>query len=222
MEEVNYITQLNQALEHFNNDPRIKQGHITLYLAFFHIWNREFFKNTININSESTMERAKIKSKTTYHNILRDLHKWGYLQYYPSYDPRRGSVIRMAIFYTQPRQKLAKRVPELGQNMVSSYKQKTFINKNKLAGQAKPFNILEVLLFFKTNNWTADEGKKYYEYYQERDWKLSRGLPIKDWKLAARNFVEKGRELERKRTTPISGYVSNLHTTKKKDYGQPL
>ena len=66
------------------------------------------------------------------------------------------------------------------------------------------------------------EGKKYYEYYQERDWKLSRGLPIKDWKLTARNFVEKGRELERQRTMPNSGYVSNLHTTKKKDYGQPL
>lgn len=222
MEKVNYIIQLNEALEHFNNDPRIKQGHITLYLAFFHIWNREFFKNTITINRELTMERAKMKSKTTYHNTLRDLNDWGYLQYYPSYDPRRGSVIRMAIFCAQPRQKLAKSVPEPVQNMVSSYKQKTYINKNKLAGQARPFNILEVLLFFKTNNWTADEGKKFYEYYQEKDWKLSRGLEIIDWKLAAQNFVEKGRELERKRTTPISGYVDNLHTTKEKDYGQPL
>ncbi|MCK0125835.1 hypothetical protein MWU76_15700 [Gelidibacter sp. F2691] len=168
------------------------------------------------------MERAKIKSKTTYHNMVRDLHDWGYLQYYPSYDPRRGSVIRMAIFYTQPRQKLAKTVPEPVQNMVSFYKQKTYINKNKLAGLAKPFNILEVLLFFKANNWTADEGKKYFEYYQERDWTLSRGLKIKDWKLAARNFVEKGRELERKTSRPISGLVDRPHSGQKKNYGMPL
>jgi len=215
MEKVNYITQLNEALECFKRDIRIKQAHITLYMAFFHIWNREFFKSTIAINRELTMERAKIKSKTTYHNTVRDLNDWGYLQYYPSYDPRRGSVIRMTIFFTPPRQNLAHTVPEPRQNLVSSNKLKIFKNKNKLA---RPFNILEVLLFFKTNNWTADEGKKYYEYYQERDWKLSRGLEIKDWKTAARNFVKKGREIERKGTRPIFGYPSRQD----KDYGLPL
>lgn len=70
------------------------------------------------------MEKAKIKSKTTYHNMVRNLNDWGYLKYYPSYDPMRGSVIRMAIFYAQPRQKLTKTVPEPVQNMVFSYKQK--------------------------------------------------------------------------------------------------
>ncbi|RIA08576.1 hypothetical protein OE09_0395 [Flavobacteriaceae bacterium MAR_2010_72] len=219
MEKVNYIVQMNAALDSFNNDWRIKQGHITLYLAFFQKWNREFFKKTITINRELVMERAKIKSKTTYHNILKDLNDWGYLQYYPSYDPRRGSVIRMAIFFAQPGQKLGKYLQEPSQNMVSSYKQKTFKNYNKLA---KPFNILEVLLFFKTNNWTADEGKKYYEYYQERDWKLSRGLEIKDWKIAARKFVEKGREMERESTRPFSGQHDYLHSKQEKDYGMPL
>src|SRR5680860_595017 len=100
MEKVNYIVQLNAAFELFNNDIRIKQGHITLYLAFFQKWNREFFKKTITVNRELIMERAKIKSKTTYHNYLKDLNDWGYLQYFPSFHPARGSKIKMLKFGT--------------------------------------------------------------------------------------------------------------------------
>ena len=99
MEKVNYIIQLNETFERFNNDDRIKQGHITLYLAFFQKWNRDFFKKTITINREWIMEKAKFKSKTTYHNYLNDLNKWGYLKYFPSYHPARGSKVKMAIFF---------------------------------------------------------------------------------------------------------------------------
>lgn len=129
MEKVNYITQLNTVLELFNRDERIKQGHITLYLAFFHKWNREYFKETLTINREFIMERAKIKSKTTYHNYLKDLNEWEYLKYYPSYHPARGSRIKMFIFgtslSTQEVQNLANSVPKAGQNLVPSYKLKT-------------------------------------------------------------------------------------------------
>ena len=85
MERVNYIIQLNAIFERFNRDTRIKQGHITLYLALFQKWNREFFKKTISINRELIMEKAKFRSKTTYHNYLRDLNDWGFLKYFPSY-----------------------------------------------------------------------------------------------------------------------------------------
>lgn len=129
MDKVNYITHLNAVLETFNMDERIKQGHISLYLAFFYLWNRKFFKETLTINRGLIMERAKIKSKTTYHNYLRDLNDWGYLQYYPSFNPARGSKIKMFIFFTQERQKLASTVPEHSQNLVLSYKHK---NKRKL------------------------------------------------------------------------------------------
>ena len=47
MEKVNYITHLNAIFEMFNNDERIRQGHITLYLALFQKWNRKFFKKFI-------------------------------------------------------------------------------------------------------------------------------------------------------------------------------
>lgn len=220
MEHVNYIVQLNNAFERFHNDTRIKQGHITLYLAIFQKWNREFFKSIITINRELIMERAKIKSKTTYHNFLKDLNDWDYLIYYPSYNPSRGSKIRMAIFCDQPVQNLDKTVPQPRQNLVSFYKQ-TNKNYNKLA---KPKNELEVLSFFKTNDWPAIEGKKFYAYYKNKDWTLSKGLKIKNWQETAKNYIEKGYKIKEKYTSLISGYVDNLRRfdSKSKDYGQPL
>lgn len=158
MEKVNYITQLNSVLEMFNNDNRVKQGHITLYLAFFHLWNRKFFKETLTINRELIMERAKIKSKTTYHNHLRDLDTWGYLKYYPSYHPSRGSKIKMTractisgtTSGTEEVQILANFVPEPSQNLVSSYKHKIEENLNKQPNII--FNKSVVISFFKKNN----------------------------------------------------------------------
>ncbi len=226
MEKVNYITHLNEAFERFNDDIRIKQGHITLYLAFFQKWNREFFKKTLTVNRELIMERAKIRSKTTYHNYLKDLNDWGYLKYFPSFHPARGSRIKMPKFGitngTPTVQKLAGSVPKPGQNLVPSLKHKTKENLNK---RPRPFNELEVLLFFKENKWFADEGKKFYEYYQSKNWTLSRGLKIKDWKMAAYKFVENGYKIKQEvGRSPISGYVDNLrkyqHQSKK--YDEPL
>lgn len=219
MEKVNYIIQLNAAFERFNNNDRIKQGHITLYLAFFQKWNREFFKKTITINRELIMDKAKFKSKTTYHNYLRDLNDWGYLRYYPSYHPSQGSKIQMTIFFNPDGQKMTNSIPEPGQNLIPSYKHKTVKNINKLA---RPKNEQVVLAFFKLNNWPEIEGKKFYKYYDAKDWKLTRGLKIKDWKMAAKKFVEKGYELKQKRASPFFGQVKPSFENKNKDYDQPL
>lgn len=219
MEKVNYIVHLNATFEKFNKDERIKQGHITLYLAFFQKWNREFFKKTITVNRTSIMERAKFKSKTTYHNYLKDLNDWGYLNYFPSFHPARGSKISMFIFGTSSDtaayQKLASCVPEPGQNLVPSLKHKTKENFNKLA---KPKNEQVVLSFFKENNWPEIEGRKFYAYYHAKKWKLQRGLNITNWKATAKNFVKKGIEIKQEATSPISGYLNNL----RKNYNEPL
>lgn len=223
MEKVNYITQLNAVLEMFNNDNRIKQGHITLYLAFFHLWNRKFFKEMLTVNRELIMERAKIKSKTTYHNHLHDLDAWGYLKYYPSYHPSRGSKIEMSracpksgtTISTQEVQNLANFVSEPSQNLVSSYKHKTKENFNK---QSKViFNEREVTLFFKKNNWPEIEALKFHAYIKSKKWKTD------NWEMIAKIFARNDFKLrEPKKTSPISGYVEKLRSDKHKDGGMPL
>ncbi len=69
MEKVNYINHLNIVLEMFHNDERIKQGHITFIWHFFS-FGTESFLDILTINLELIMERAKFKSKTTYHKHL--------------------------------------------------------------------------------------------------------------------------------------------------------
>ena len=153
------------------------------------------------------MEKTKIKSKTTYHNYLKDLNDWGYLRYYPSYHPARGSKVQMSIFFRSEGQKLANSVPVPGQNLVPYYKDKTIENLNKLA---RPKNELVVLNFFKENSWSVIEGKKFYAHYQANNWTLSRGLKIKNWKESAKNYVEKGMKIKEESTSPISGHPDNL------------
>lgn len=217
MASVNYITHLSTVLEIFNNDERIKQGHITLYLAFFYLWNKKFFKETLTINRELIMERAKIKSKTTYHNHLRDLDAWGYLTYYPSYHPSRGSKIKMnracpksvTTFSTQEVQKLADCVPEHSQNLVSSIKHKTRENLNKQADII--FNESVVILFFKKNNWPEIEAIKFHAYIKSKKWKTD------NWQMIAKIFAKNDFKLkEPKPTSPISGYMNRMKQMKEK------
>lgn len=218
MKSVNYIIHLNTLLEIFNNDERIKQGHITLYLAFFYLWNKKFFKETLTINRELIMERAKIKSKTTYHNHLRDLDTWGYLTYYPSYHPSRGSKIKMTracpksgtTCSTLKVQNLDNCVPKPNQNLVSSYKHKTKENLNK-----QPvlfFNESEVISFFRQNSWPEIEARKFYVFIKSKKWKTD------NWQIIAKIFVKNNFKLEEpKKTSPISGYVEKLINDGDKD-----
>tara|TARA_R110002073_G_scaffold284012_1_gene448291 strand:- start:1288 stop:1653 length:366 start_codon:yes stop_codon:yes gene_type:complete len=109
--------------------------------------------------------------------------------------------------------------PRTSQNLVSSYKHKTKENFNKLA---RPKNELEVFEFFKKNSWPEKEGRKFYAYYETKNWKLSRGLNIQNWKESAKNFVEKGFIIKEEYTSPFSGYVDNLKNNNVKDYDIPL
>ncbi len=223
MKSVNYIIHLNTILEIFNSDKRIKQGHITLYLAFFYLWNKKFFKESLSINRELIMERAKIKSKTTYHNYLRDLDAWGYLTYYPSYHPSRGSKIKMTracpqsgtTISTQEVQILANCVPKPSQKLVTSIKHKTKENLNNQPNII--FNKSMVISFFKKNNWPEIEALKFYAYIKSKKWKTD------NWQMIAKIFARNNFKLkEPKKTSPISGYVEKLRSDKHKDDGMPL
>ena len=218
MEKVNYITHLNTILDNFNDDIRIKQGHITLYLAFFHKWNRSYFEKIITVNRELIMERARIRSKTTYHRYLKDLNDWDYLKYIPSYHPRIGSKIEMKYYRpkigTSPStlkvQNLDKFEPEPSQNLAPYKKLKTIRKLNKQPNDT--FNEINVLSFFKENNWPAIEGEKFYIYLKTKRWKTE------NWKVIAQIFAKNKFMLnEPERGSPYFGYVKNLERRSNRD-----
>lgn len=89
------------------------------------------------VNSKQVLSLAKIRSRTTYQKLLRDLTSWGYLQYHPSTNPQSGSLVEMFRFDTLADQKMNKTYPIFEQvpvqKMVSfnKHKSKHIINSFK-------------------------------------------------------------------------------------------
>lgn len=216
MEKVNYIVQLNEVFKRFNEEPKIKQGHITLYIAFFQKWNREYFRKIISINSQEIRKWAKIRSKTTYHSHLRDLVNLGFLEYYPSTSPKAASRIKMILFCakydttsgTSSVQKMDTTPSKEVQKLIPSLKQIN-TNINKLA---EPIFQKDIIEFFKENKWPEIEAKKFYIYIKSKKWKTD------NWKMIAQIYVKNDFKLnEPERRSPFFGYVQNMERRSKGD-----
>jgi hypothetical protein len=79
-------------------DDRLYPSHISLYLALFQLWNANRFNNPISVARSEVMKLSKIGSTNTYTKCLKDLHKWGYLDYQPSFNPFKGSTVNLFTF----------------------------------------------------------------------------------------------------------------------------
>lgn len=110
--------------------------------------------------------------------------------------------------------------PTRGLTMGSTINSNKQLNNNK---QPKGWQV--VIDFFVEKGCHADEGKKFFEHYQNRNWKTSDGNTIRDWRALAKHWMDRA-ELYKKEsksnTRPPSQFKDNLKTTKYKDYGQPL
>lgn len=250
---MNYIKLLNAAFEKFFFDDRLNPTHISLYMALFQEWNTSRFADEFYVNRRDLMRCAKIGSKSTYHRCITDLDSWVYLSYFPSNNPYKGSKIKMAIIGTSdepvmgsydpileqvaeqyhPRsvrvveqhhpiteQAVDSHRPISGQALVST------INNTKQVNNIKqPKGWQAVINFFIERSFNADEGKKFFEHYETRNWQTSDGNEIRDWRALATNWMDRS-ELYVKENNPNKKQASqikdNLRTTKNKDYGQPL
>jgi len=227
MQNVNYIVQLNIVLRRFEFDATIKPTHISLYMSFFKLWNEQRFPGILKVYRSEVMDLAKILSKTTYHKRLRELGKKGYLIYYPSNDPSRGSKIQMVIYEntidqkmnkSEPRayQKMDGTVPREYQKLVSNNKQVNNKTKNQME---RPKNELVVLEFFKEKKWPLNQAGKFYFYFESIGWKMGGKIPIENWHVCANSWILK---VENDRPEKMKLSWDNLKTSKDKDYGKPL
>ncbi len=250
---MNYIKLLNAAFEKFFFDDRLNPTHISLYMALFQEWNSSRFADEFYVNRRELMRVAKIGSKSTYHRCVTDLDSWNYLSYFPSNNPYKGSKIKMSIIGTSDEpvtgqynpilEQLAEQYrpirepvvyqhhpnngqavdshrPTSGQALVST------INNTKQVNNIKqPKGWQTVINFFIEKGFNADEGKKFFEHYETRNWQTSDGNEIRDWRTLATNWMDRT-ELYAEENKPNKKQASqikdNLRTSKNKDYGQPL
>ena len=95
---MNYIKHQTGLFERFAEDERITPFHISLYFALFRFWNRNRFRNPFPISREEVMHLAHIGSVNTYTKCIKQLHEWGYIEYFPSFHPDTGSKVSCISF----------------------------------------------------------------------------------------------------------------------------
>ena len=97
-QSINYIQHLSTFFGMIYEDGRLSPAHISLYMALFQFWNINRFQNPISICRGEVMNLSKIGSKATYTRCLKELHEWGFIQYTPSFNPIKGSLVNLYTF----------------------------------------------------------------------------------------------------------------------------
>jgi hypothetical protein len=97
---VNYIKHLSSVHEKIIADDRLSPWHVSLYYALFHNWNFNQFSDSFQIVRRLLMVESKIGSVNTYTRCLKELNQWGYIKYFPSYNPHKSSVVTIITFDT--------------------------------------------------------------------------------------------------------------------------
>lgn len=90
---MNYIKHFNQWLDLASVDDRLSSYHVSMYMALFHIWNKNRFPESIFIYRNEIMQISKVGSTRTYYKCMHQLHEFGYIIYAPSKCPMNGSKV---------------------------------------------------------------------------------------------------------------------------------
>ena len=91
------IHLLNQFIRRLSSDARATPIHISFAVALIQCWMESPANVAFKISRRMLMPAAKIHSTATYHKVLKDLQRFGYLEYRPSYHPIKASLIRILV-----------------------------------------------------------------------------------------------------------------------------
>lgn len=113
-------------------------------------------------------------------------------------------------------QAVYQRCPIDGQALVPKYKHNKQRKHHKLSRDRN-----EIILFFLENDFSADEGKKFFDYYRDKNWCTAGGEPIQNWQALALTGMRRA-NANAQNNKQVSQIRDNLSTTKEKNYGEPL
>lgn len=91
------LQQLTNYIKKVTSDARLKPIHIALSLALCDVWIVEQFQQPYRVSRRVLMQASRIRSKATYHKVIKELQTFGYLKYNPSYHPKNASQVVLVI-----------------------------------------------------------------------------------------------------------------------------
>jgi len=222
-QSVNYIKHLESWADRICCDDRLTPHHISLYYAMFHQWNLAKFKNPISICRSELMLACKIGSANTYTKCLKQLDKWGYIQYKPSYNPARGSLVNLYNFDNSTG-KGSDKGTDKGAVIAVRPSLNSINNKNiktdktsKVKSKFSPPSLDEVKEFFLDLKSTISEAENFHNYFESNGWLVGGKAKMKNWQAAARNWVKRSGNFN-----SGSKVKERLHTNDDKEYATPL
>ncbi len=89
------IDQLLIFIEASEKDERLTSTHVSFLVALVCCWKRNEYQVPFQISRKIIMKLAKIRSTATYHKCAQEMSAFGYIEYLPSYDPLRGSNVKI-------------------------------------------------------------------------------------------------------------------------------
>jgi hypothetical protein len=89
----NQVVAYTKLIRRMGKDQRLMATHISLFTALFVQWQRNDFISPFPVTRKELMGYSRIASIATYHKCIRELDKYGYIIYHPSYHPVNGSLV---------------------------------------------------------------------------------------------------------------------------------
>jgi len=92
------LKEIMDALAALGRDKRVSVWHVGIYTAILQLYYKGNLHNPVLITRRKIMQIAHIGSIATYHKCLRELDRYGYITYIPSYHPLLGSKIFLTAY----------------------------------------------------------------------------------------------------------------------------
>jgi hypothetical protein len=224
---MNYIKHLNNLFLMIADDQRLSPFHVSLYYALFQLWNINRFRNPVSVCRGELMQLSKIGSANTYTRCLKELHQWGYIIYEPSYNPHKGSLVKLYSFEHPPDKGTAKASAKATAKAAvkvlppSTNNTKPSNTKNNPESKIPP-ELNTVFVFFQENDFPPTEAEKFFNHFQSNGWKVGGKTPMQNWHAAAKNWMLNATKFNTHEKPKTENSAGKLHSPNNKNYQQPL
>lgn len=94
---MNNVGEVSVFMERVQSDPRIGPLHISLYMAILFIWARQGRPVRVQVSARDLKPVAKIAGAAPFYRCMKQLHRYGYIVYEPSFNPSEKSRIVLPV-----------------------------------------------------------------------------------------------------------------------------
>jgi hypothetical protein len=92
---MNNLKLLRTFFQKATTDKRLAPCHITLYLGIFQQWASQKFQEPMQVIKGELMMLSKLNGNATYYKVIRELHNFGYIEYFPTSGKHEKSQVRL-------------------------------------------------------------------------------------------------------------------------------